>query len=332
MIRTLSFILALFTCTSCLADSQRPFERESDKYLSMLFSKQYEELERLAKDYRINNRTISDGQPSLAALHGGITGCLSNGCRDNLTEEDWARRLEHIEEWVRRYPNSITARVAGASYYMEYAWHARGRGYANTVSEDGWRIFRENIDIAFNKLKEIEEEGKKDPRWYDSMLMIGLAKKWPRDTFERVYQDGIKAHPLYLPLYFDKSAYLAPRWYGSEEKLREYVEEAVNDTKAQMGETLYARLNWSLRTNHMFKNGQADWSRMKAGFERMIQDYPDPWNINNYAKFACLAEDWETVSSLGEKIGQNPLLDAWSQSQRYYHQCIAFSKVMSSAK
>ena len=77
----------------------------------------------------------------------------------------------------------------------------------------------------------------------------------------------------------------------------------------------------------MFDNGQADWSRMKAGFERMIKDYPDPWNINNYAKFACLAEDWKTVSFLNKQIEQKPLLDAWSRSQKYYDYCIAFANM-----
>ena len=88
-----------------------------------------------------------------------------------------------------------------------------------------------------------------------------------------------------------------------------------------MGEILYARLNWSVSTNDMFRNGQTDWKRMKAGFERMVQDHPDPWNVNNFAKFACVANDWETVKNLTATIGEKPIVMAWFDDLEIYTAC-----------
>ena len=76
----------------------------------------------------------------------------------------------------------------------------------------------------------------------------------------------------------------------------------------------------------MFVNGQTDWSRMRAGFEKMIEDYPHKWNLNNYARFACQAEDWSTLKVLVGRIGGNPVIPAWRNSRRlydYYSQQIA---------
>jgi hypothetical protein len=39
----------------------------------------------------------------------------------------------------------------------------------------------------------------------------------------------------------------------------------------------------------------------------MIDDFPDPWNINNYARFACMARDWATVEQLAGRIGDKPV-------------------------
>jgi hypothetical protein len=65
---------------------------------------------------------------------------------------------------------------------------------------------------------------------------------------------------------------------------------------------------------------------MKAGFERIVKDYPDPWNINNYAQFACRNEDWAAVSALSERIGSKPVMRAWFDNASYYEGCIRTAK------
>jgi hypothetical protein len=67
---------------------------------------------------------------------------------------------------------------------------------------------------------------------------------------------------------------------------------------------------------------------MKSGFERMISDYPDPWNVNNFAKFACIAGDGATLFRLTERIGDRPIMAAW-QSAEYYGQCVSYAKQFS---
>ena len=71
----------------------------------------------------------------------------------------------------------------------------------------------------------------------------------------------------------------------------------------------------------MFKTGQADWSQMKQGFERIVEENPHSWNMNNYAKFACLADDMDTFQSLTESLGEVNL-EAFGGSNAGYRWCL----------
>jgi hypothetical protein len=57
-----------------------------------------------------------------------------------------------------------------------------------------------------------------------------------------------------------------------------------------------------------------DWKRMRVGFDNIIARYPDPWNINKYARFACLAKDYETAGLLMKRIDQ-PMSDIWGNEK-----------------
>lgn len=301
----------------------RPFQRASENYFALLMIGRYDNIELLLQKARAGDEQISDGQPVLAAIYGGTAGCMTQGCTNRLSDERWVARRHKLEEWAERYPDSVGARVALASFPIEYAWFARGQGYSSTVDKDAWRLFGERIAAARKALEGLDHAAKDDPGWSYAMLNVGLAQRWPREQFGSLYERAATRHPYYVPIHFAGSAYYAPKWYGSVAELRGFIERAVERTAPRWGETLYARLNWSLWTGEMFQNGQADWQRMKAGFERIVKDHPDPWNVNNYARFACHAGDLKTAAALIQAIGGKPIAAAWYNDLRYYDQCRA---------
>ncbi len=323
LVVTLTFIIGVANVYA--SDLDRPLEKAAQEYHQKLLERQFDDLDRAAGELRKNNATTSDGQPRLAAIYGGAAGCLSSGCSNRLSEALWQNQHQLLLEWRKKSPQSVTAEIALASFFVERGWAIRGKGYANTVKTEAWRDFQESIATARKHLEGATPAAKNDPGWYGAMLRVGLAQGWEPDQFEPIYREGIQKHPLYLPLYFNASSYFAPRWYGSAAALRAFVEESVAATRSRLGETLYARLNWSVWTPEMFRNGQADWPRMKAGFERVVADYPDPWNVNNFAKFACVAGDAPTVFELAKKIGDKPIEAAWG-SPEYYSQCVAYAQ------
>lgn len=302
-------------------DHPRPFQRVSDEYLALLMKGAYDDLERASSNARKNASTISDGQPTLAALYGGVSGCVLSGCVNRLTDELWKVREQKLEEWRKRYPDSVTAKVALASFPLQYGWFARGSGYSSTVSEKGYALFSERLEKARRELEALDATAKHDPGWFVAMLDVAHLEGWPKPRFDALYEEAAREHPIYLQIHFVGATHYSPRWHGSWPEQRRFVERAVEITRGQLGETLYARLNWGPSTNQMFREGQVDWPRMKAGFERMIRDYPDPWNTNNYARFACMAQDWPTVSKLVAMIDKKPVAEAWLQDLQIYEGC-----------
>lgn len=58
---------------------------------------------------------------------------------------------------------------------------------------------------------------------------------------------------------------------------------------------------------------------MRQGFLDIEKDYSDSvWNLNAFAYYACLAEDWATVDKLAKRIGTKPHLSIWSSASKYY--------------
>jgi hypothetical protein len=317
------FLSALLVPLTVFAasDSQRPFNEARDQYYSMLVNGEFQRLDTEAQTAREKSLVLDDGQPRLAALYAGISGCLTSGCQNTLAKEDWEKRLARLKEWVKTNPDSITASVALATYYLEYGWVVRGQGYRDSVHEEAWPVFNENANKSKTELMALGARVKNDPGWYTSLLRVARSQGWPLREFDDVYNEAVKRFPGYLPLYFEKAQYLAPRWHGSKEEFKKYVEDVTKETDPILGKTLYARLNWLIYTNDMFSTGQANWSEMKSGFERIVKDYPHPWNINNYAKFACLARDAKTFAALNEKIDGHPILAAFGGDQEWFDWC-----------
>lgn len=49
---------------------------------------------------------------------------------------------------------------------------------------------------------------------------------------------------------------------------------------------------------------------METGFDDVVRAYPDYWNLNNYAKFACLADDKPKTKELTTRISGHVVDDA----------------------
>jgi hypothetical protein len=296
----------------------RPLQRAIDEHQALLLARAYDKLDKVADEARARNLRTSDGQNLLAALYRGAAGCTYG---NQFTDELWKVRRERLEEWRARNPASITARVSLARYPAQYGWFARGCGFAPTVSESAWKLFRERIEEGRIALAGLDAHAKSDPGWFEGMLDVAIAQHWPRARFDALFEEGVARHPDYLPLYFAAASYSAAKWHGSDDEQRRLIAALTERTRPAMGESLYARLHWTHQSRDMFKSGRTDWTRMKAGFERIQRDYPDPWNLNNFARFACLAGDPATVRQLTAAIGDKPVAAAWLDDLQYYATC-----------
>jgi hypothetical protein len=199
--------------------------------------------------------------------------------------------------------------------HIAHAWAYRGSGYAYTVEPDAWAPFRKYISLARQNLESHKSVAAGDPRWYGVMFTIALAEGWERDVFDHLLDEALDREPAYYQNYFTALEYLLPKWHGGIREIEEYAQDAARRTSEPEGRGMYARIYWAASQtefqNGLFTKSDAVWPRMKEGFEDIVARYPDGWNLNNYAKFACLARDTQKYQELMKRIQSAIVIEAW---------------------
>lgn len=310
--------LAISICLASMANAATPTLQAIDEIesqaLSLLVSEQFDRLNATTDDMRTSKARLPDGRWKLAFVTSGLQKGLA--ARD---ESAWQRRLLLIDKWIAKTPDNAAPHLAKASLLISYAWDARGPGYADTVKEGDWVKFHQRLKQAREVLQSSSRVSGNSPVWYESMQTVATGQAWSEDDFQQLFQEGVSKEPTYYFLYFNAANYLLPRWHGSAAKLTKFVDSAVAATKKQEGETLYARIYWSLLwalRDETFSPGYADWRRMRDGFESITRDYPDNWNLNAFTYYACMAGDWKTAQRIGSKL-TSVAVNLWKTEETY---------------
>jgi hypothetical protein len=280
------------------------------------FGGNIEELDETLNLWWKERRRFDDGRFELLAFYEGL-GTYISGVQDHWDGYRFAANTGHDT-----YPSSTAGALGAAIFWQQYAWNARGTGYADTVSEDGWKLYRERLARAHAILDESKSYASTNPLWYYQMLTIAVDESWSDSEFEALSREATRRYPDFFIFYFAQVRHLLPKWGGSKERFDIFVQRTVAATRATEGESMYARLYWSydstqVRSN-LFDESMAEWPRMRKAFEDLMTRYPaSKWNLNNFASFACRAHDQATFGRLIAEIGPSLEPRAWRDNYSY---------------
>jgi hypothetical protein len=225
--------------------------------------------------------------------------------------------------WLKKYPDSITVRVASAEAWAKYAWAARGSGYANTVTEENLKLWHERIAKAYEFVKNAPDNPSKDCiHRYKVLLLIGRAQGWDRKRYETLFQEAVSFEPSYYAYYSEKVRYLLPRWYGEKGDWQKFADEAVKLTPKSEGMGIYTKILlavWQQNEFTEFREPDISWKKMKQGFRDLERNYPNSsLNLNYFCMLACIAGDKETAIEIFKKIGDDPFIEVWKGRSNFY--------------
>jgi hypothetical protein len=233
-------------------------------------------------------------------------------------DDYWRVHREKAMRWRQQMPESVLSAMVLATIHARQAWQYRGQGFANTVSEEGWKGFHRHQKASVDALQAVRLAGMKDPNWRWSMLN-SLAQQ-DVDQYKALVKDSLAAFPQSYDLYFVVANYMLPQWGGSMEQISEFADYAVERTRAKDGNALYARIFWGIEyglPNGYLKNSSPTWTKVRAGFEDLIRQYPAAWNMNAYARMACAAEDKVALKSILQRIGEHIDVASWDNRAHY---------------
>lgn len=249
-----------------------------------------------AKAWRAADCRLPDGSSQVGFWLSGFT-------RFFESRQVWEASLEMIRQLNRSHPGHPLARLAEARYWSDYANEARGFGLADTVTPDGWRLFRDRLGRSESILVEAAASASTWPHWYVQMIRVQALSGRPAAERMKTFNDGIQRFPQQLSIYSEMSYYLEPRWGGDWRLVDEVIATATQKAPAEDADMVYATLYRSRgdllpRDRDFFAETKASWPRMKRGFDRLLQRHPASTVLgNSVLAYACMAGDKGTYLS-----------------------------------
>ena len=314
--RVLLFVPALILGVSRISTAQTPqinegtSVNEDDPRIgrwirsieSDLIAEKFDDLERMANDYRMSKSRVPGGEWRLRLFYTALDA-------PQQTDKDTLDHLAHLEQWMKAHPESITPRIALATSLHRWAWVARGNGLANTVTPEGWRLFDERIKEAQAVLEGSANIHTMCPQWYSEMMTVGLAQSWDAKRVKENFERGVQFEPGYYYLYLQYSNYLLPKWDGNPGDASKFAKSSADRLGGDAGDLLYFQIATVLikRGDGDFPLKEMDWARIQRGYQALATQYGvDRRTKNQLAfmaykyrdvnvsrqQFALIGDDW----------------------------------------
>lgn len=211
-------------------------EAYSARIRALMAKEDFAQLEKLQQQNRADRGRLIGGIWKSEDLYDAISEPSAPGPENDAAFE---LQISRAKKWVAAYPQSATARLALAKLYIEYGYHARGTGYANTVSDSQWDKFHNRLAQGKAVLLEAATLKTKDPAWYMDMLFVALDEGWDKARTRELFDQATAFEPDYYHFYRQYANYLSPQWYGEAGDIRALAEEVSSKLPEPHGSILY---------------------------------------------------------------------------------------------
>ena len=280
-----------------------------------LAARDFAGLDALADEARAKRTRTGSGAWKLAEIYDALE------FREKAADRLWQVHLRLLRDWQTARPLSITARVATANALTSYAWKARGSGFANTVTDEGSKLFQQRLAEAWKTLADARVLPTRDPHWWAVAQHVALGQEWPRANYEKLFAEAVELEPEYAPYYTLKAHFLLPRWYGKPGEWEKFAEES-SQQPGGLGAEIYARIVLDLDAyhDHIFHDSKARWDLTKAGFQLMRERYPNSTNVlANFAVMAARGNDPKCAREVFDALGDRVDKRFWQSKDRYLY-------------
>jgi WD40 repeat protein len=238
--------------------------------------------------------------------------------------KDYPEHLKKLAAWRKKLPQSPTPLVAMACCYIQYAWDARGSGFALEVSDVGWELYHQRIEEAQRLLEESLQLGAKDGEVYSRLIEVAKAKGLPREETDALVEAGRNFDPTYLPIYVSMAEYLLPRWHGEPGDAEKFASELTEKIPGENGLVAFAVVakhvhyfDWCDDCTLYWGNYNRE--QLVRAAEAAAKRYPNWSKMVNFAALCTLAtQDHAAARRIRPLVGNfNPADEIWMGEPSY---------------
>lgn len=271
--------------------------------------------------------------PEAGWLRNNAVGALHHALKDrNVPEEEvYTACLEVLQmfKWSRgafetfflaqepvlhrNWPKSHIPHLFMGKFWTTYAWNARGSGYAEKVTNEGWKLFEDRLSKADTELAKAWKINPKDERIALNMISVELGQGKGRARMEEWFQHAMTINPESYSACTAKLHYLEPKWHGSAEAMLAFGRECVASTvwKGTVPLAL-AEAHWDLASyvkepdlKKAYWKQPGVWKDIESAYSRFFVLNPEAVSQRHaYAAYAYRCEEWTVLRTQLKLLGE----------------------------
>jgi hypothetical protein len=201
-------------------------------------------------------------------------------------------------------------------FNVDYAWDARGGGWASSVTDQGWELMRQRLLKAQNAL---EQAWQLDPTNYwaaNEMIDVELGQGQGRDRMELWFNRAMDVYPDDYAACSAKLNYLEPKWFGSEQAMIDFGRQCLAQANWRARIPLvvvdaydhaahYGPNGWQQQIDpKYFQGNTAAWNDIAAAYDGCFKyGVPSKRIKLAYAKIAAMCGHWVEANRAYDEVG-----------------------------
>ncbi len=216
--------------------------------------------------------------------------------------------------WTDKHPENAQAWMGFADFMIDYGWQARGGGFANTVSQKAWEIFKQRINEGLGYALKASNLEPGNIEVWNTLLHFGNGAQLDHVTMFKYFENAIHCNPQSIDPYEYMLDYLQPKWFGSEEELFGFAEKYKKDFPSLYS---YAFSNlhqhysddpltydeWLEKFKLFVKENPAYWNEFKDSYKKQLKQNPEQVETwENYLSWLAETDEEKEVLIDAKKI------------------------------
>jgi len=285
-------------------ENTRAYNERFTRGYDLLKARDYDEIERVARQLQHTNASSVKGHPFLGAFFEGLGGGT----------EDLDETRARIAAWRHARPHSELARIVAVQSWTNEAWRIRGNGYSNTITPDMDAKMNVALGNAFTDLKAWPKTMFNSPLAFIVAMNWGQLSSAGRPFLDGAFQAGTARFPNYLPLYATRAYLLLPRWFGQPGEWEAMAKKRADAIGGEAGDIFYARVVWGLTQDFgdLSKESSFSYARVQRGLRALQRKRPDSIAVSSARlAFAFDKGDWPLAKALFLRPKGNSISNRW---------------------
>ena len=292
-------------------------QKDLAQWRELLDKGDFDALEKIADELRTNKSKYRNGR----GRQWRFAWCALAYKYQAMTGEDYARSFASLDAWLKARPQSINARLVLVKTWEKFAFTTQGGATAAGTPVAQPATSEERIAKASSYLDEIDTLTKSVDNVYRRMRIDLTGRLGEKPDLKLVY-DGLQVDPANMELVHGMAISLLPRWFGEEGELEKFADEVALRTKDSCGDLHYTTATIAAKEylkGYLLDTHPFDWPRLQRGFRDLERLYPHSReHLDDEAQLAFMAEDLEAVYATMAKIGDQPHLESWKNTEIFW--------------